>query len=97
VVWAGHWVLGALTVLVSFLTLLLFIKVQRHITEGDVPEALQGVRESPGPMLAAMGILALACVLLGLLLPLHGDVLLKPAADALTGGLYHYASSVLGG
>ncbi len=97
VVWAGHWILGALTVLVSFMTLLSFTKVQRYLIEGDVPAALRHVRESPGSMLAAMGILALACVLLGLLLPLHGDILLKPAADALTGGLYHYASSVLGG
>lgn len=97
VVWAGHWVLGALTVLVSFMTLLSFTKVQRYVIEGDVPEALRDVRESPVPMLAAMGILGLACLLLGVLLPLHGDFLLRPAADALTGGLFEYASTVLGG
>ncbi len=97
VVWAGHWGLGALTVLVSFMTLLSFTKVQRYVIEGDVPEALRDVRESPVPMLAAMGILGLACLLLGVLLPLHGDFLLRPAADALTGGLFEYASTVLGG
>ena len=47
-------------------------------------------------MLVAMAILALLCVGLGVLLPLHSAGLLKPAADSLT-QLAGYASSVFGG
>ncbi len=96
VVWAGHWVLGALTVLVSFMTLLSFIKVQRYLIEGDLPARLSGIRESPAPMLLAMGILAVLCLGLGLLLPLYSGSLLTPAASHLT-QLADYARSVLGG
>jgi len=96
VVWAGHWVLGALTVLVSFMTLLSFTKVQRYLIEGDLPPRLHDVRESPAPMLLAMGVLAVLCLGLGLLLPLYGGVLLTPATNHLM-QLAGYAKSVLGG
>jgi multicomponent Na+:H+ antiporter subunit D len=97
VVWAGHWFLGAVTVLVSFMTLLSFTKVQRYLIEGEVPKQLEGVRESPIPMLAAMAILALLCIGLGLLLPLHSGVLLEPATRSLAGEAVGYAMSVFGG
>ncbi|MCK4373908.1 MAG: NADH:ubiquinone oxidoreductase, partial [Candidatus Brocadiae bacterium] len=97
VVWAGHWFLGAVTVLVSFMTLLSFTKVQRYLIEGEVPAGFTGIRESPFPMQAAMGILAAACIGLGILLPLHMAGLLKPATQALFFQLGGYASSVFGG
>jgi multicomponent Na+:H+ antiporter subunit D len=97
VVWAGHWLLGALTVFVSFMTLLSFTKVQRYLIEGETPAAFEHVKESPLPMQAAMAILALACVGLGLLLPLHMGHLLRPAADSLLGQVMGYAAAILGG
>jgi len=96
VVWSGHPFLGALTVLVSFMTLLSFIKVQRYLIEGEVPEKQGTVRESPLPMLASMVLLAVLCLATGLLLPIYRFGLLDPARDALVGGL-GYALSVFGG
>ncbi len=97
VVWSGHWVIGALTVLVSFVTLLSFTKVQRYLIEGEASDRLAHVQESPFLMQAAMGILAAACVGLGLLLPLYMGGLLSPAAQAVFGQLLGYARSVFGG
>jgi len=97
VVWAGHWLLGALTVFVSFMTLLSFAKVQRYLIDGDPPASLSGVRESPLPMQVAMGILAAACIGLGVLLPLHMSGLLAPAAQSLFDQLAGYTKAVFGG
>jgi len=97
VVWSGHWFLGVLTVLVSLVTLLTFAKAQRYLIEGEVPARFEGIKESPLPMQAAMAILAAACVLLGILIPLHMNTLVGPAAEALFGQLQGYAASVFGG
>ena len=96
VVWAGHLFLGIMTVLVSFITLLSFIKVQRYLIEGELPERFSELRESPWPMLAGMGILAVLCVGLGVLLLVYRSELLDPATAVLRNGL-DYASSVLRG
>jgi len=96
VVWAGHPVLGALTVLVSFMTLLSFTKVQRYLIEGEVSKDHEMVKESPLPMLASMVLLAVLCLGAGLLLPVYRSGLLDPASEALTNGIA-YAISVLGG
>jgi multicomponent Na+:H+ antiporter subunit D len=95
VLWAGHPLLGLLTVLVSFVTLLSFTKVQRYLLEGEVPPALADLKESPMPMLLAMGLLAVLCIGLGVLVPLYRHGLLDPATDALRIGL-GYARQVLG-
>ncbi len=95
VLWAGHPVLGLLTVLVSFVTLLSFTKVQRYLLEGEAPPALADLKESPMPMLLAMGLLAVLCAGLGVLVPLYRHGLLDPATDALRIGL-GYARQVLG-
>ena len=95
VVWAGHPVLGLLTVLVSFVTLLSFTKVQRYLLEGEAPARLSGLKESPASMLVAMALLAILCVGLGILVPLYRADLLDPAAEALQAGL-GYAREVLG-
>jgi multicomponent Na+:H+ antiporter subunit D len=86
VVWSGHYLLGGLTVLVSFLTLLSFTKVQRYLIEGDTPAELEDTKESPTLMLVSMAVLAGLCLAAGLLLPLYMDSILQPAADALTNG-----------
>ena len=96
VVQAGHWGLGALTALVSFATLLSFLKVQRYALQGPLPPALQSVREAPNSMVIALVILAAFCLGGGLLLPFYREVLLDPARDAILGGLA-YGGMVLGG
>jgi multicomponent Na+:H+ antiporter subunit D len=83
---AGYWGLAALAAVVSFMTLLSFIKVQRYVLEGDIPPRLSTVGEVPVPMRVAMAGLAIACLLLGVLVPLHKGVLIEPATTALTEG-----------
>ena len=84
---AGYWLLAGIAVIVSFMTLLSFIKVQRYAIEGT---AAPSVREAPWPMTTALVGLAAACLLLGVLLPLHQDRLLRPATAVLTQG-HEYA------
>jgi len=96
VVQAGHWWLGGLTVLVSFLTLLSFIKVQRYALQGPLPSLLGQIRETPWTMTVPLVGLALICFLAGLLLPFYQGVLLGPAREAMMDGL-DYARIVLGG
>jgi multicomponent Na+:H+ antiporter subunit D len=95
VVQAGHWWLGGLTVLVSFLTLLSFVKVQRYALQGPLPGLLRSIRETPWTMTVPLVGLAAVCILAGLLLPLYHEVLLDPARDVMLGGL-RYAQAVLG-
>lgn len=83
---AGYWVLAGLAALVSFMTLLSFIKVQRYALEGETPERLRTATEVPLPMRVATVGLAIACLLLGVLLPLHKGRLIEPATSALYEG-----------
>jgi len=80
---AGYWPLAALAALVSFMTLISFVKVQRYALEGDVGPRSQAAREPPLPMRLSMLGLAVMCVLVGVLLPLYDTILLRPACDAL--------------
>jgi cell division septal protein FtsQ len=74
--------------------------VQRYLIDGEVPARFADIKESPLPMQLAMGILAAACVLLGVLVPLHMGTLIAliaPAAQALFGQIQGYAAAVFGG
>lgn len=94
---AKYYILAGLTVLVSFITLVSFLKVQRYIFLGNLPEDKAGVTESPGFMRLAMVILAGFCIGMGvLLLPGVRPVLLDSAVNVLISGT-EYARMVLGG
>ena len=93
---AGFYSLAAVTVLVSIVTLISFLKVQRYIFLGDLPESLKAVVEHRGFMAFAMICLAVLCVLMGALViyqPLRTAVL-DNAVVALTDGLT-YSGKVL--
>jgi len=82
--------LAAITVLVSLVTLISFLKVQRYIFLGDLPNKLEDVRESRGSMAWSMAVLAGLCVVMGLLLlwePLREQVL-TPAVQVLVQNVY---------
>jgi len=93
---AGYFWLAGMTVVVSFLTLLSFVKVQRYVLEGEVKPELAKVREVPAWMCAAMILLATVCFLAGIAYPLIEGDLFDPAREALMNGL-GYARMVLGG
>jgi len=94
---AGHYWLGAMTVLVSFMTLLSFVKVQRYVLEGEPSETVAGAVEVPSGMRLAMIILALVCVCAGLLLPFYRFQILDAAGDTLINGVHQVVQLVRGG
>jgi len=93
---ARFFTLAAVTVLVSLVTLISFLKVQRYIFLGELPETMHSVREHKGSMLAAMTTLAVLCLVMGLLiiLPSLRSTILDSAVSVLTGGL-DYATRIL--
>ena len=94
---AGHPWLAAMTVLVSFMTLLSFIKVQRYILEGDPSERVAGAAGVPASMKLAMALLAIVCVGAGLLFPFYGNELIRNAGHVLITSVQRYVAMALGG
>ena len=88
---AGFVGLAAVTVVVSLVTLLSFLKVQRYVFLGELPEALRNTHETGGSMVAAMLFLASLCLLMSLLVlvPSLRGAVLQPAVDALVEGVNH--------
>ncbi|MHC4741938.1 MAG: complex I subunit 5 family protein [Planctomycetota bacterium] len=93
---AGFVWVAAIVVFVSLCTLIMYLKVQRYVFLGDLPEKLEQTEENKGSMLVAMGFLTALCVLMGLLLLVPGlrETVLTPAVDALTDGT-DYAARVI--
>lgn len=93
---AGFWAIAAVTVLVSLVTLISFLKVQRYVFLGELPENLQSVQENKNSMLVAMIFLACLCVLMGLLVivPSLRANILDPAVKVLTDGLLYSANLI---
>ena len=83
VIMAGHYWLGAMTVLVSFMTLLSFIKVQRYILDGEPAPSLAHVREVPWTMSLAMLILAAICIGAGIFLSVYKGAVFDGASGIL--------------
>jgi multicomponent Na+:H+ antiporter subunit D len=93
---AGFPWLGAITILVSFMTLVSFLKVLRYAFLGKLPEALRQVRESPAMMGIAMVLLAVFCAGMGLILiPGARQLILDPAVAALARGVQYAQTALL--
>jgi len=92
---AGYYPLAAITILVSFVTLVSFLKVMRYALLGTLPDTLDNVKESPWLMGISMTALAVLCIGMGLLLtPGVRELVLEPAVGALTNGVA-YAQNIL--
>jgi multicomponent Na+:H+ antiporter subunit D len=84
---AGYWTLAVVTVLVSFMTLLSFAKVQRYVLEGEPAQPPVGRRrDAPATMALAMILLAVLCLGVGLAVPQFKKHLADPAVKALSAG-----------
>ena len=79
----GYYVLAAVTVAVSFLTLLSFVKVQRYVLHGEPSARAAAAREVPLPMSLAMIVLAVVCSGSGFLVPFYRGHLFDPAGQTL--------------
>lgn len=94
---AGHYWLGALTVLVSFMTLLTYLKVQRHVLDGEPSACVQGAKEVPVGMCVAMVLLAIICLGAGVLLPLYKGTLFDGAASVVLQNVQQSVQLLAGG
>jgi multicomponent Na+:H+ antiporter subunit D len=83
-----YWI-AAIIVFVSLCTLIMYLKVQRYVFLGELPEKLFQIKENKGSMLVATVFLACLCVLMGLLVLIPGirEAILEPAVKVLTDGL----------
>ena len=89
-----YWV-AAVIVFVSVCTLIMYLKVQRYVFLGEVPEHLRHVRESRGTMLAAMVLLTVLCLAMTLLVlvPSLRISVLEPAVEVLMNGV-NYSKAI---
>jgi multicomponent Na+:H+ antiporter subunit D len=95
--WGQFYVVAALLIATSVLTLAYYMRVEREAFFGEVPERLRRVREAPAAMALVMAVLAVGAIGLGLLyLPGLRELILQPATNVLLEGL-RYAQMVLGG
>ena len=94
---AEFYLLAALAVIVSIITLASFLKFQRYAFYNKSDNKLQGqIKEVPFPMIFSMIILSILCLLLSLLaFPGIREVVLSPAIDILTEP-GKYSSQILG-
>jgi multicomponent Na+:H+ antiporter subunit D len=93
---AKFYLLATLAVIVSIITLALFLKFQRYtfFNKSDTSKS-QKIKEVPFPMLFSMVVLSIICVLLSLLvIPGIRDAVLTPAVNVLTDPL-KYSTIIL--
>jgi len=93
---AGYYVYGAIAVLVAFVTLLSFIKLQRFVLFGQLPVRFAAIKESPFAMTLPLVVLAILCLGLGLAYPFLDRSVLEAARNALLDKL-SYMGYILGG
>lgn len=90
-----YWI-AAMIIFISLCTLIMYLKVQRYVFLGELPENLRHIKENKGTMLIAMIFLACLCVLMGLLVivPSLKANILEPAVKVLTDGLLYSANLI---
>jgi multicomponent Na+:H+ antiporter subunit D len=89
-----YWV-AAIIVFVSLCTLIMYLKVQRYVFLGELPESLEATEENKGSMIVAMVFLACLCALMGLLLvPALRSSILSPAVKVLIDGVSYSANVI---
>lgn len=92
---AGQPIFTVIAVIISALTLAYFLKAFSSVFLGQRPKRFDKVREVPVVMLFPMCLLAVLCIVLGIL-PSLGMNVVEPARNGLLSQL-HYIQSILGG
>lgn len=84
---AQHYILAGIAGIAAILTLASFVKVQRQVFFGTLPDALSKIREVPISMLVTLIVLTCLCVTMGLLLiPSIRHIVLDSAQNAILVG-----------
>ena len=81
---AGKYMIAAVTVLVSFMTVIYYVKVQKHALFGELPAKLQKIKEAPVLMCSVLVVLALCCLGLGIFADDILHSLIEPAGKVVT-------------
>jgi len=90
-----HFFLAGLAIVVSVMTLVYYLKVQRYAFWGELQLTLKDIREVPFAMCFSMILLAFLCTIMGvLLLPGVKELFIDPAVNTLVNGR-EYISLVL--
>ncbi|MBN1291141.1 MAG: monovalent cation/H+ antiporter subunit D family protein [Candidatus Latescibacteria bacterium] len=71
--------LASVTVFVSFLTIVYFVKLQKMALFGALPEKLEKVHEVPASMWSVLIVLAAFCIAFGVMFPWFIGTLVEPA------------------
>jgi multicomponent Na+:H+ antiporter subunit D len=74
---------GIIAVFVAFMTLISFVRLQKSVIFGKLPERFASLREAPFSMVVPLIILAALCLGIGIAYPFIHDTLLEAAKDAL--------------
>ncbi len=93
---AHQYIYAGVAVFVGLFTLLYFMRVQRNLLFGDLPQTLKGIKEVPFLMCLSLVVLALLCLGLSFLYPLMSKTILASARDTLL-HTSAYIKLVLGG
>ncbi|NQT95335.1 MAG: monovalent cation/H+ antiporter subunit D family protein [Candidatus Omnitrophica bacterium] len=97
VVQAGRFGYAFWAILVSILTLAMYLKVTKYAFSGSLKESLKHIKKVPVFMKLSMAILAVITLIGGLLLvPGVDELFLKPAADTMLQGV-RYSTGILTG
>ncbi len=83
---AGQGAFAAVGAIGAVLTIGYFLRYERGVFFGTLPQSLKDVKEGPVAMLAPMVVLAAVCVILGLAFPWFLQTFLEPAAQAILPG-----------
>jgi multicomponent Na+:H+ antiporter subunit D len=94
---SGHLWLGLCAVIGSILTLGAYLKMQKEVFFGPLPEKYAQVKESPVAMAFSMISLAVICLGIGLAFPFVMDKLINPAVSVVMQGTNYYPSLLKGG
>ena len=93
---AKHFIFASIAVLVSILTLVYYLKVQRLAFFGELKDSLRGIKEVPLTMKLSMIVLSIICIFGGLLLiPGIQKNFLNLATEVLANGT-NYAQTIFG-
>jgi multicomponent Na+:H+ antiporter subunit D len=78
-----------IAILVSVITLAYYLKLQKSVFFGELPERWQNIKESPVFMCISMAILSVICIALGLLVvpEIKSTIILNPTVEVLKNGV----------
>ena len=80
---AGYTIYGVLAIVVAFMTMISFIRLQMNVLFGELPERFEKIKEVPFMMTLPLVILAILCLAVGIAYPFIDSVMLKAARDTL--------------